>query len=84
MEYLLDKELLTAKVRCNMDFVKLFIPFLADTDDNWKDLEDDHIKTTNPAIKSLLDHLNSYFVYDNKLNIDLKEVKLTRKLHEID
>ena len=73
--YLLDNALDPAKVRCNMDFVKNFIPDFADSDPSWLDLDEDLIVSTKPAIKSLLDHLTGYFVSDQKLHIDLKEAK---------
>ena len=39
-----------AKVRCNMDFVKLFMSDLADYDSCWDDVTLDDIKSTNAAI----------------------------------
>ena len=67
-----------------MDFLKDMLPTLCDYDSNWDEVQSDDLKSTNKAVAHLLDTLKSYFDSNHKLELELKDVRTTRLLHEID
>ena len=84
LQYLDSKNIEPSKVKCNMEFIRDFMPELIDFDSSWEGIFQENIKSTHEIIKQLKDLTSSYFVSHHKLVIDLKDIRETRILAEID